>query len=1286
MAALAGNSLKGANYFKVKLFMHGRSKVKIQAIVVAAFGCLLISTSVARARDIQPQSLLTVAEKSDYQATSRHADVIDFCERLAKLSPLVRLGELGKSSEGRKLPLVIIADPPIATAQEAVASKKLVVYAQGNIHAGEVDGKEALMMLARDLVTEKDKPLLKDLIIVLCPIFNADGNERMSKKNRPGQKGPAEGMGIRVNAQGYDLNRDFVKLDTPEVRALVRFMNKWNPAVVIDCHTTNGSHHRYTITYEGPRVLAGNHKVIDYVQQKLFPEVTKNLDRTSGYKSYYYGNFSRDRTRWETVPATPRYGTLYAGLRSCIGILSESYSYASYKDRILATRSFVRRIFEHVAANKKQVETLLAEARDKPNDRISLRQKSVPLGRPVTLLDFEEEVKDGRRVATDKPKEYQVEYLGAGEATVIVDRPYAYLFPAKYAKVVEILQRHGIDVEELREDIDLDLEVCRVTKIDREAPFQKHNPELLEASIRKVSRRADAGTIMVRTGQPLSNLICYLLEPRSEDGLATWNFFDEGLQENKDYPVVRLPAEVAITAGRVRPLAEDRTFNKPVSLSALSTGRRSQPGSQLFGGSPVSGLTWLADGEHFLQVKAGRLFKVQAATGRMVPFHDPEKLDKALGSLPTIGKQNAERMARGTHFDMNPQRDGALFEHASDLYFATFDGARAVRLTKTPGRKELASFSPDGQFVAFVRDNNLFVVDVATQAERALTTDGSPLVSNGKADWIYEEEVFNRTARAYWWSPDASSIAFIRYDDSPVHKFTVVDHIPLRQAVEFEAYPKAGDANPLVKLGIVSIAGGPVRWADLSNYSETSSLVLRADWTPTSQSVFFYVTNRAQTWLDFCMASPLGGLPRRLFRETTKAWVSDPGEAKFLKDGSFLLSSERTGWKHLYRFDSSGKLMGAVTSGDWEARTLHLVDEEKNWVYFSGTRDSPIAGNLYRVRLDGTGLERLTSAPGEHAVNLSPKGNLFIDTWSAYTSPTKVRLSSTDGSGVRMLDTNPAYAMEEYRLSKPELVQIKMSDGFLLEASLLKPPDFDPKRKYPVWFLNYSGPHSPTIHDQWDGGHVNDHAYAQLGFIVFHCDPRSASGKGACSSWTAYRQLGVQELKDIESAIRWLAASHPYVDASRVGISGTSYGGYMTAYALTHSKLFAAGVAGAPVTDWRDYDSIYTERYMNTPQENPDGYDKSSVVAAAGNLHGKLLIFHGVMDDNVHLQNTLQFIQKLQQDDKEFEVMFYPQSRHGNFGRHAQRLIVNFMRKNLLEAKEPIKEPRRKEASAAGSK
>jgi dipeptidyl aminopeptidase/acylaminoacyl peptidase len=1234
------------------------TEVMMRRLLAGVVLCLLAGP--ARAADA-PQ---TVAEKSDYKATSRHADVLEFCEQLAKQSPVVRLGELGTSGEGRKLPLLILADPPVSTPEEAAKSKKLVVFVIGNIHAGEVDGKEALLMLARDIATAKERPLLKDVVFVIAPIFNADGNEKIAKTNRPEQAGPEDGVGVRANSQGLDLNRDYVKLESPEVRALVRFLNKWDPAVFVDCHTTDGSFHRYTMTYEGGRSPAGDAKIVTFVQDEMLPEISKRMEKETGYKSYFYGNFSDDRSRWETVPPTPRFGTHYVGLRNRLSILSESYTHAPFKDRVLGSRAFVKNICEYAAENKDKIRKLLAGAREaaaKENATVALRYKEAPHGRPFNLLGFVEEERDGKRVNTGKPKEYELTYYGGTETTLSVRRPYAYLFPASFAKITDNLQRHGLVVEELREDIELDVEVYRVDKIAKTGLFQKHEPVSLEVTPRKESRRVEAGSILVRSSQPLGNLAAFLLEPQSMDGLATWNFFDAALKEGKDFPVLRLPEKVALTAGPVRPLPDDRSQKKSITFDTFY-GNTPPPN---FAGAPVSVGAWLDDGEHFLQVKGSRLHKVNALTGRSQPFFDPDKLAAGLATLPALDKQTVQQMTRSPNPDMNPARTAALFQHENDLYYCNLDGTKPVRLTKSPGAKELATFSPDGKFVAFVRDNNLFVVDVATQTETALTTDGSAAVFNGKADWVYFEEIYHRSRHAFWWSPDSTRLAFLRFDDAPVKKLTVVDHLPVNQRVEETPYPKAGFPNPLVKLGVVAAGGGPVRWVELDDYSPTASLITRVGWTPDSGNVFFYVQDRAQTWLDFCTAGRVGGAPTKLLRETTKAWVDDPGDPTFLKDGSFLLLSERSGWRHVYHFEKDGKLKRQVTSGDWEVRTLHLIDEEAGYVYVTGTRDGLTLNNLYRAKLDGSGIERLTNGAGaDHRAAVAPKAKLFIDTFSDDKTPPHIQVCRADGTPARTVDTNPVYFLDDYRLGKYERMQIKTPDGFDLEASLLLPANFDAKKKYPVWFMTYGGPHAPTVRDGWNVLRFRDEMLANMGFVVFRCDPRSASGKGACATWTAYRQLGVQELKDIETAITWLS-EHSYVDKSRIGMSGHSYGGFMTAYALTHSKLFAAGIAGAPVTDWRNYDSIYTERYMNTPQENPKGYDATSVVKAAKNLHGRLLILHGAMDDNVHIQNSLQLVQALEQADKDFEMMIYPTSRHGIIGKHYQRLVVEFMKRTL---------------------
>jgi dipeptidyl aminopeptidase/acylaminoacyl peptidase len=1225
----------------------------------------------------QDAPLQTVAEKSDFKATSRHADVVAFCEGLAKRSSLVRMSELGVSGEGRKLPLMILADPPIATPEEAAKSGKLVVFLNGNIHAGEVDGKEALLMLARDLATAKERPLLKDLILIFCPLLNADGNEKIDKANRSEQNGPADGVGIRENAAGYDLNRDFVKLETPEVRAFVRTLTKWDPAVYLDMHTTNGSKHRYTLTYDCPRHPATPLALVEFARDRMLPGVRERVEK-DGYKSFFYGNFSADRTRWESYPVLPRYGIVYVGTRGRIALLAESYSYAPFRDRVMVSLSFARSCLEYSVEHKDEIKKLLKD--DKPPEKVGIRGKAVALGDKWTVLGFEEEEKDGKRVVTDKPKDYSLQFIGKVEPALTVAPPYAYLFPPTYTQAVEVLQRHGLIVEELREDIDLNVTVYRIEKVSRaEKEYQKHKTVSVDVSGRQRERRIPAGTILVRTDRKLGTLTTLLLEPQSEDGLTTWNYFDDLLAEGNDFPVLRVNESVAITSGPVRPVADERKMNKPFNADSLLK----DPPPNL-SGNPTTILDWLEDGEYFLQIKGGELRKVHARSGKSQPFLDVEKLTKSLKALDTLEAERIQALARGPFYRMNPQRTGILFSQGNDLYFAYFDGKPAVRLTKSPGPKECVSFSPDGKFVAFVRGGNLNVVDVATQGEKALTTDGGGAISNGKADWVYFEEIFYRNGQAYWWSPDSKYLAFVRFDDEPVHKFTVLNELPTRQKPETTPYPKAGDPNPYVTIGVVPVGGGDTAFPDLSDYSPTDSIICRVGWMPDGKKLYFYVQNRAQTWLDIRTALPRGGPTTRLFRETTKAWVDDPEDPTFLKDGSFLLASERNGWRHLYHFDKDGKLLRQVTSGDWEVRALHHVDEENGWLYLSATKDSPIAVNLYRCKLDGSELKRLTEALGNHQVGvtnlferlaggrrptgISPKGDLFVDVFTNLTTPTQVRLCQTDGTLVRTLDTNPVYAREEYRFGKFEHVEIKLPDGFVLEGTLTKPPEFDTSRKYPVWFTTYAGPHAPTVYDSWDGGHVFDQVLAGMGFVVFRCDPRSASGKGACSTWTAYKQLGVQELKDIEGALDWLCAN-PWVDTKRIGMSGGSYGGFMTLYAMTHSKRFAAGVASAPVTDWRNYDSIYTERYMNTPQENPDGYAKTSVVKAAKDLHGTVLIQHGVVDDNVHMQNTLQLMDALQKADKDFEVMFYPVSRHGGFGKHATRQTLDFIQRTLGDKK-----------------
>lgn len=1236
-----------------------------------------------------PADLLTVAEKSEYRATSRYDEVVVLMDALAKAvpegvpegeqsaKPIGRRMEMGKTVEGRSIPMLVVADPPVGTkeeAAEAVRGGRMVVFLYGNIHAGEVDGKEALLMLAREMVTAKERPLLKNLVVVFAPIYNCDGNEKFGVQNRTDQAGPEEGYGIRENAAGLDLNRDFVKAEAPETRALMKFVREWDPAVMVDCHTTDGSFHQYLVTYAGAKVPAGDANVIKYVRDTMLPAVTADVGQKAGFKTFFYGNFGGEHTKWETFPAQARYSTNWFGLRGRIGVLSESYSHATFKERVIGSREFVRGVLEYASAHKDEIRKLEGDAdtaaigagnAPKDDDLIALRTEAAPFEKKVKIAGFVERQENGKTVPTAEKSDYECEHWEDYKATVTAKRPFAYLYPASLTAVTETLQRQGVQVEELREDIELDAEVFRVSSLSRAMePFQGHSLATVGLNAEKVARRFPAGTIMVRTGQKLGCLAAYLLEPECEDGLTVWNFFDEGLAEGAEFPVVRLPAPAVVLSGAVRPLAEDRTLGKKIEFGP----EYSSDGLPNLSGSPVGGFTWLDD-EHYLQNREGKLRKVEALTGRSEVFLDPEPMAAALAKIPTVGEKLAHEWAGSGWLNFDKERKGVLFNHENDLYYARVDGTLACRLTSTPGEEELASFSPDGKFVAFVRANDLYVVDVETQHERALTTGGTESLRNGKADWVYYEEVFGRGQRTYWWSPDSSRLAFMQIDSSPVIPYPLVDDLPQDRQVEYASFPKPGQPNPTVKFGIVTAAGGDVRWADLSEYTVASFLITGAGWMPDSSAAYCFIQNRTQTWLDFCTVGTGGGKPTRLFRDENGAWVDIPDSPEFLADGSFLFPSEKTGWKHFYRYGKDGKELGQVTSGEWEARDIAVVDEKGNWVYFTGMKDNAIGGNLYRVHLDGTGLERLTGDAGSHNCTVSKTGKLFVDSWSSFGEPTRVVLRNSDGSVARTLDTNPVYAIEEYELGEASLVQIPAADGFVIEGSLVKPPGFDPAKKYPVWFSSYAGPHAPTVSDTWGGGRTYDQAMASMGILVFHADPRSASGKGAVSARACYKQLGVSELADIETAIKWLTAN-PWADPERVGISGWSYGGFMTAFAMTHSTLFSAGIAGAGPSDWRDYDTIYTERYMLTPEENPDGYEKTSVVKAAKDLHGRLLIVHGIMDDNVHVQNSWRFVRGLQNAGKDFEMMFYPGYRHGVWGKHYQKVSMEFIERTMRPERE----------------
>lgn len=535
-------------------------------MLILALGIFLNGVAGCTGRAAQPAAatalLQTVAERSDYRATARHAEVVALLDDLAATSPLARRASLGTSGEGRDLPMLILSDPPVASAAEARARGErgaVVVLAIGNIHAGEVDGKEALPMLARAILSERRPALLKNLVLVIAPIYNADGNERVSKDNRPGQNGPEEGTGRRENAAGLDLNRDGVKAEAPETAALLRFFNDWDPDLFIDTHTTNGSHHRYLLTYAGVKSPAGDPAMLAFSRDRMLPAIAQAFEARTGYRAFWYGNFEgefgdadRGHTRWESFPAEARYLTTYAGLRGTFGVLTEAYSYAPFRDRVLATEAFVRCTLEFAARHRGEIRDLRRAARAARPGEVAIRSKMTPREEQVTLLGYEEVTENGRSRSTGVPREYQVELWDRFVADKSVETPEAYAIredaarPGAVETLVAKLRQHGIEVRRLEGERKVEAEVYTVrTARPASRQFQGHVMVRVEVDAARREEVLPGGTWIVPMDQPLARLAVYLLEPESEDGLAVWNYLDPWLTVGGELPVYRVLAPVA---------------------------------------------------------------------------------------------------------------------------------------------------------------------------------------------------------------------------------------------------------------------------------------------------------------------------------------------------------------------------------------------------------------------------------------------------------------------------------------------------------------------------------------------------------------------------------------------------------------------------------------------------------------------------------------------------------------------------------------------------------------------
>jgi dipeptidyl-peptidase-4 len=606
----------------------------------------------------------------------------------------------------------------------------------------------------------------------------------------------------------------------------------------------------------------------------------------------------------------------------------------------------------------------------------------------------------------------------------------------------------------------------------------------------------------------------------------------------------------------------------------------------------------------------------------------------------------------------NAKYTDAVVVTDDDLWLINVADGKKTQLTKTVAVEEEPAFSPDGKRIAFLRAHDLYVIDLEGHETR-LTSNGSERLLNGKLDYVYQEEIYGRGVwKAFWWSPDSARIAFLQLDESDVPVHTIVDQIPTHVDVNALIYPKAGDPNPKPKLFVVPASGGDIREIDNARYAEVQPLIVNVSWN--KDALVYQVQNREQTYLDLVSASPSTGASRVLIHDTTKTWVDPLANPIWLPDGTFLWQSERTGYQHIYQYRPDGTLIRQITDGPWEVK---LAGADARYVYFSSTERSVLGMDVDRIRLDGTGMQRLSGPEGTHTATFNPAFSRYIDKWSDVRTPDQIRVHKNDGTVERVVDENRVELLATYNLPDPQFMQVKTRDGFVMEAMMFRPTNFDPAKKYPVYQYVYSGPHAQSVVNRWGGARNLFHRLlAQRGAIVWIVDNRTASGKGAMSAWPVYKNFGELELRDLEDALAWLK-QQPYVDGSRVMMSGWSFGGFMTLYTLTHSTSWSSGIAGGSVVDWRDYDSVYTERYMLEPRSNEEGYKTTAPINAAKTLHGNLLLLHGTTDDNVHVQNTIQFAYALQQQGRLFEMMLFPRTKHSVSDKHT----AFFMQKVMLE-------------------
>jgi dipeptidyl-peptidase-4 len=715
---------------------------------------------------------------------------------------------------------------------------------------------------------------------------------------------------------------------------------------------------------------------------------------------------------------------------------------------------------------------------------------------------------------------------------------------------------------------------------------------------------------------------------------------------------------VALIAGQA--FAQEKIVGKALYEKLQREGRRMMGPP----GVGPGGFTWTPDGKGSYVFEDGTFKRTDILSGEKTPLFDDAKLLAAINAA--TGRQEVKLFFN--RFDFLDEGRKIQFQAFNKVFIYDLASSKLVAyeperaITGVRGRAYADVLSPDLKYRAFTRNYNLYVKDMDGN-ETALTADGTEDLRNGFPDWVYPEELSQY--EAFWWSPDSKKIAFMQFDESPVAKYPIVHDIESMPRYELQGYPVPGANNPIIRLFIADVA--TKKLVRLDTGDDLDVYLYRGQWTNDSKEFTYHRLNRLQNKLELFAADPATGKTRLFLTDTDPCYIDEQTELIFLKDNlRFLWTSERSGWREIYLYDLSGKLLKQLTNAKLPVRAVQGVDEARGWVYFAGYEANGTESYLYKVKLDGTEFVKMTKEPGSHMAILSPTFDYYTDSFSSYDQPAKTTLYQADGKELKVLSPGtPSKEFLDLKLIKPEHFLFKSADGkYDLDGLLYFPAHFDPNDKYPLILSIYGGPGSKGVTNRYVMNDGNQ-ALAQLGFLVATCDYRGVSGRGKAFQNLHYMKLGQVEFEDHVAFVKALS-QRPFVDAGRVGIFGGSYGGYFTCICLLKAPdVFHVGVAASSVTDWKNYDSIYTERYMRRPQDNPDGYEKGSCLTYAKNLKGHLYLLHGTIDDNVHPANTIQLVQALLRENKRFELMMYPENQHGIRYPHAGETRVEYFIEHL---------------------